>query len=43
MSVDRIISVDAVVSFGFGFVRHFIVIVWVCGVSVREEMYVNRR
>lgn len=34
----RIISVDVVSGFGFGFVRHFIVIVFVCGVSVRDEM-----
>lgn len=38
-----IINVDAVNGFGFRFVRHFIVIVLVCGVSVREEIYVSRR
>lgn len=38
-----IISVDVVSGFGFGLVRHFIVIVLVCGVSVSEEMYVSRR
>lgn len=33
-----IISVDVVNDFGFGSVRHFIVIVFVCGVSVRDEI-----
>lgn len=34
---------DAIRGFVFGFVRHFIVIVLVCGVSVMDEMYVSRR
>lgn len=38
-----IVSVDVVIGFVFGFVRHFIVIVLVCGISVIEEMYVSRR
>lgn len=41
--MDMIISVDAISGFVFGFVRHFIVIVLVWGVSVMEEMYVSRR
>lgn len=41
--MDKIISVDAVIGLGFGFVRHFMVIVLVWGVSVMEEMYVSRR
>lgn len=41
--MDIIISVDAVSGFVFEFVRHFIVIVLVCGESVMEEMYVSRR